>query len=46
MKLSHALFVAGAALICASYLEAFYEHPTYGRGLKAFAAAMQLARLA
>lgn len=46
MKLEHALFTAGSILIFAAYIEAYFEHPTYGRGLRAFAAALQLGRLA
>jgi len=46
MKLEHTLVTLGSILILAAYIEAYFEHPTYDRGLRAFGAALQLARLA
>lgn len=46
MKLSHTLLIGGLTLLLLAYLEAYFEHPTYGRGLRAIGAALELARFA
>jgi hypothetical protein len=46
MKPRHLLVVAVALLTAAVYIENFYDHPTLGNGLRAFAAAVSLGRLA
>jgi hypothetical protein len=42
MKDKHILMIVGGAIGAALAIEAFYKHPTHGRGLQALAAAIGL----
>lgn len=44
MKPRHVLVAAIGLLSAAAAVQAFYEHPTYGRGLQAFAAVVGFGR--
>ena len=46
MKPQHIWTTAIALISVVAYLESFYEHPTFGNGLRAFIAAATLGKLA
>jgi hypothetical protein len=45
VKTVHVLYAAGIILLAAAALEQLYEHPSYGRGLKALVAVVQAGAL-